>query len=70
METEPGKAIAGDIISMAHKQGHYVIAEGVEHDEQMRYLTAHGCDRIQGYLIARPLDIQDAIAFLSPKASD
>ena len=70
MGTEPGKAITGDIISMAHKQGHYVIAEGVEYDDQMRYLTAHGCDRIQGYLISRPLDAQTAIAFLSPQASD
>ncbi len=70
MVTEPDKAIAGDIISMAHKQGHYVIAEGVEYEQQMRYLTEHGCDRIQGYLIARPLDVQDAIAFLSSPASD
>ena len=69
METEPGKAITGDIISMAHKQGHYVIAEGVEYEDQMRYLTTHGCDRIQGYLIARPLDAQTAIAFLRPQAS-
>ena len=47
-----------------------MIAEGVEYDDQMRYLTEHGCDRIQGYLISRPLDAQTAIAFLSPQASD
>ena len=70
METEPDKAITGDIISMAHKQGHYVIAEGVEHELQMRYLAEHGCDRIQGYLISRPLNAQDAIAFLSSPVSD
>ena len=53
---DPGNAITADIISMAHKLGHYVIAEGVEHEEQKEYLRNNGCEKIQGYLIARPLD--------------
>lgn len=60
----PNEAIAGDIISMAHRLGHSVIAEGVEHEIQKQYLYALKCDKIQGYLISRPLDEVVAIEFL------
>lgn len=49
---------------MAHKLGHYAVAEGVETDKQREYLEANGCDKIQGYLISRPLNIVKAIEFL------
>ncbi|HHU63365.1 MAG TPA: EAL domain-containing protein [Clostridiales bacterium] len=54
--TDLNKAIIGDIISIAHKLGHYIIAEGVEHEIQLKYLKEHNCDRVQGYLISKPLD--------------
>ena len=62
--TNLNKAITSDIISMAHKLGHCTIAEGVEHDIQLQYLKEHDCDKIQGYLISKPLDEEDAIDFL------
>lgn len=62
--TDPEKVITGDIISMAHKLGHCAVAEGVEHEAQKRYLEAHGCDKIQGFLISRPLDEEAAIKLL------
>ena len=55
----PRKSIVNDVISMAHKFDHCTVAEGVELPEQLDLLRACGCDRIQGYLISRPLD-QDA----------
>lgn len=58
------EAITGDIISMAHRLGHSVVAEGVEHERQLQYLAAHGCDQIQGYLISKPLDEDKATQFL------
>jgi len=58
------KAITSDIISISHKLGQRTIAEGVEHHIQLQYLKEHGCDKIQGYLISRPLDEEDAIGFL------
>ena len=64
MHVEPEKALTSDIISMAHKLGHYVIAEGVEYEEQRKYLLSWGCDRIQGYLISKPLDEDAAIELL------
>lgn len=58
------EAITADIISMAHKMGHFVIAEGVEDLRQLDYLKRNGCDKVQGYLVSRPLDEDDAIDFL------
>jgi sensor c-di-GMP phosphodiesterase-like protein len=64
METEPGKAITGDIISMAHRLGHCAVAEGVEVEAQKQYLIDHGCDRMQGFLFSKALDEEDALALL------
>ena len=64
MEIDSEKAITADIISIAHKMGHYIIAEGVEHEEQMEYLLKNGCEKIQGYLISRPLYEDEAIGLL------
>lgn len=61
---EPEKTITCDIISMAHKLGYTVVAEGVEYEKQKEYLLNSGCDKIQGYLISRPLDENAAIDFL------
>jgi PAS domain S-box-containing protein len=60
----PQNVMTADIISMAHKLGHCVVAEGVEQCEQIRYLYEYGCDKIQGYLISRPQDEGAALELL------
>jgi diguanylate cyclase (GGDEF)-like protein/PAS domain S-box-containing protein len=42
------------MISLAHRIGAKVVAEGVEQANQMAWLRAAGCDYIQGYLVGRP----------------
>ncbi|MDD4688646.1 MAG: EAL domain-containing protein [Eubacteriales bacterium] len=64
LDTDPNKAITSDIISMAHKHGHCTIAEGVVYEGQLQYLRENSCDRVQGYLISKPLDERDALAFI------
>jgi len=56
--------ITSDIISMAHKIGLQVVAEGVEDERQKTYLEHYGCDIIQGYLVSRPLPELKALSFL------
>ena len=41
-----------------------VIAEGVETEEQLKYLVERGCDLLQGYFLARPLYPDDVPAML------
>ena len=50
-------AIASAIIQMGRSLGMTVIAEGVETSAQGEFLTAQGCDELQGYLISRPLPL-------------
>ncbi|MDQ3679638.1 MAG: EAL domain-containing protein [Actinomycetota bacterium] len=42
------------ILAMAEALARRVVAEGVETTEQLAFLRDHGCDQVQGYLIARP----------------
>lgn len=53
--SESDKAIVATIISMAKNLSMSVIAEGVETKEQIDYLSAHGCNDIQGYCFSPPL---------------
>nr|WP_240616511.1 EAL domain-containing protein [Marinobacter fuscus] len=53
------------VINLAHNLGIQVVAEGVETDAHLRFLTSHRCDFAQGYLISKPLiaaDLEQAIA--------
>ena len=48
-------AIANAVISMGHSLRMSVIAEGVEHAEQLEILKNEGCDEVQGYHFSVPL---------------
>ena len=56
IETDQNDASICDItVLLAHKLGMKVVAEGVETEAQLKYLLSIGCEKIQGYLISKPL---------------
>ncbi|WP_017305028.1 EAL domain-containing protein [Spirulina subsalsa] len=65
MEQEPENLeITRAIIRMADSLGIEVIAEGIEHQEHLQLLRKLRCKYGQGYLFAKPLAAEDAIALL------
>lgn len=64
LDVAPEKSITQDIISLIHRRGYEVVAEGVEYPEQKEYLLKYGCDKLQGYMVSHPLDEIAAIKFL------
>ncbi len=63
--TDPDDAaITATVIDMAHHLKLGVIAEGVETEAQLSFLTSRSCNAIQGYFFSPPLTAQDAAALL------
>jgi len=53
---------------MARSLGLEVIAEGVETEEQLRFLEARGCPAFQGYYFSRPVPGPEIVEFLARPA--
>jgi EAL domain-containing protein (putative c-di-GMP-specific phosphodiesterase class I) len=55
---------------MAKNFGLNVLAEGVEREEQRRFLAESGCDFWQGYLRSKPLPAKAFAAHFLPVRDD
>lgn len=56
-------AIVRTVIALGHSLELSIIAEGVETEEQVRFLHDEGCDEFQGFHYARPMTFEDFVAF-------
>ncbi|MGO8872695.1 MAG: putative bifunctional diguanylate cyclase/phosphodiesterase [Acidimicrobiales bacterium] len=66
---DPGSlALVTAIIGLAQSLGLDVIAEGIEHESQLRHLVDLGCDQGQGFLMHRPLDPTAAAELVADRA--
>ncbi len=63
LESPRDAAMARGVIELCKQFGLLVVAEGVETLAQYEWLHAHGCEYVQGYLVARPLLAGDASQF-------
>jgi EAL domain-containing protein (putative c-di-GMP-specific phosphodiesterase class I) len=57
-------AIVTAVLSLAGALGMTAVAEGVETAEQLGFLRTYGCDRVQGYHVARPMAVGLATTLL------
>ena len=53
------RIILESIINMVKSLGFESVAEGVEEEQQYKYLHAIGCDVIQGYYLGKPMSVKD-----------
>lgn len=59
------EVIVRSTIDMAHNLGLSVVAEGIETEETYRMLEQLGCDVAQGFLISKPLPVDQFDEFMS-----
>jgi diguanylate cyclase (GGDEF)-like protein len=62
-------AIVSATIELARKLGIRVVAEGAEDEATWQALDALGCERIQGYLLSRPVPAADVEQLMGPPAA-
>jgi len=64
------RVITETIINMVKTLGLETIAEGVEQEQQYKYLHAVGCDIIQGYLFGKPGNVEEMKMLLTAAAAE
>ena len=52
-------------MSLGHSLDLEIVAEGVETIEQAALLRAEGCDEVQGFYFAAPMESEELIEFVS-----
>ena len=62
-----GESIINAIISMAHSLEMIVVAEGVETEQQLEFLSSKNCNEVQGFLFSRPIRADEIVLFLESK---
>jgi diguanylate cyclase (GGDEF)-like protein len=58
-------AIVSAIVALAHSLRLDVVAEGVENEAHVAFLSRLGCDYIQGYFLGKPVSAEDTTQILS-----
>ena len=70
-QSPKAETIIRSTINMAHAFGADVIAEGVETEKQLAFLSDAGCDMIQGYYFYRPMSEEDFVRIMdNPSKTD
>ncbi len=59
--------IVETILAMANHLRLHSVAEGVETQEVVEFLSTRGCERFQGYLFARPIPFEELLGFIDAR---
>ena len=54
-ESDQGRNMVATIVTIAHNLGLDVVAEGVETENQLSFLSGLRCEQMQGFLYSKPL---------------
>mgnify|MGYP003601866618 CR=1 FL=1 len=57
------------VLMLANKLNIETVAEGVETEQQLQYLAQHGVNYLQGYLLCKPLSVENLVKFCMQKTS-
>jgi EAL domain-containing protein (putative c-di-GMP-specific phosphodiesterase class I) len=68
-ENDEAAAIVTAILSLARALGRYAVAEGVETEAQRRFLEEQRCPLIQGFLLARPMPVDEVEELLAVRTT-
>jgi len=60
-ENEGGRVILTELMKMAAALGIDTVCEGVETEDQIRFLREIGCSKLQGYYYAKPMPLEDIL---------
>ncbi|MEE4254405.1 MAG: EAL domain-containing protein [Desulfuromusa sp.] len=64
-ENPEGEAITKAVIAMGHSLNLQITAEGIETDEQKKFLQQYHCNEGQGFLFSRPMPANEVTILLS-----
>lgn len=62
--SEQGRNMVATIVTIAHNLDMHVVAEGVETEQQLKFLSGLKCEQLQGYLYSKPLAEKDFSKYL------
>ncbi|GHF81180.1 diguanylate cyclase [Thalassotalea marina] len=62
--SEQGRNMVATIVTIAHNLGLQVVAEGVETNQQLSFLSGLRCEQLQGYLYSKPLSTNNFRSYL------
>ncbi len=60
-----GQRVVAAIIGLARELEMDVVAEGIEEIEELRWLQSRGCQYGQGYFMAKPVPLGEALSYLT-----
>lgn len=63
-EKSETKVVIECVITLAKRLNKRIIAEGVEKREQAEYLKTKGCDAVQGFYFAKPMELEQFVKFV------
>jgi EAL domain-containing protein (putative c-di-GMP-specific phosphodiesterase class I) len=67
--SERDRAIVAAVAAMSHALDIVVVGEGVETQHQLDTLVDLGCDRVQGFLLARPMSAEAVEALVEKRSA-